>query len=85
MVDLMIDFIVTDFAPNSPPLQFDVSKELPENSTKERHLKSSVKLALKLLKTMFFEETAFLSETMDRLHALAESTLSTHFGIDITS
>lgn len=33
---------------------------------------------------MFFEEIVFLSETMDRLHALVESTLSTHFGVDVS-
>ncbi len=71
----MSDFIITDFIPNAPPKQVDVSREMPENSVKERHLKRSVKEVLCLLKSMFFEENAFLSVTMERVHSLIESTL----------
>jgi hypothetical protein len=34
---------------------------------------------------MFFEEKVFLSQTMDKLLSLTETTLQTHFGVDITA
>ena len=33
---------------------------------------------------MFFEDKVFLSETMDKLLSLTETTLQTHFGVDVT-
>ena len=80
----MTSYIVTDFSSSSSPQQIDIDKELNENSSRERILKSSIKSILSLLKSMFYEEKVFLSETMDKLLSLTETTLQTHFGMDIS-
>ena len=81
----MTNFIITNFSQTAPPLQIDINKELPESSISERHLKNSVKSILKYLKSMFFETNVFLSETLDNLNSLTESTLVSHFSVDISS
>ncbi len=82
-IDLMANFIVFNFS-NTEASYLDVEKEMPENSPKERQLKNSVKKVLCLLKMIFFKEEVLLLESLDNLLSQTESTLSTHFGVDLT-
>jgi len=74
----MLQFMVTDFA-NNQPVYLDVDKELPERNYQQRHLKNSIREVMRLLKATFWSEEKYLSETLDNLLALTETTLQTHF------
>ena len=74
----MLQFMVTDFT-NNQPVYLDVDKELPEKNFQQRHLKNSIREVMRLLKATFWSEEKYLSETLDNLLALTETTLQTHF------
>lgn len=70
--------MVTDIA-NNQPVYLDVEKELPERNFQQKHLKNSIREVMRLLKAAFWSEEKYLSETLDNLLALTETTLQTHF------
>jgi hypothetical protein len=74
----MLQFMVTDIA-NNQPVYLDVEKELPERNFQQKHLKNSIREVMRLLKATFWSEEKYLSETLDNLLALTETTLQTHF------
>jgi hypothetical protein len=74
----MLQFMVTDIA-NNQPVYLDVEKELPERNFQQKHLKNSIREVMRLLKAAFWSEEKYLSETLDNLLALTETTLQTHF------
>lgn len=72
--DPMTSFIVTDFSSQHAQL-INIDSELACNSLQEKHLVSSLKELLRMLKSLFFSTDVFVIENLDRMLALAETTL----------